>query len=190
MEPLTYIESYLDDLKRVIDALPRTDIAAVYEKLDECQRQGNTLFVFGNGGSAATSTHIVCDMGKNTRGTAKPRLKVVGLSDNMAIFSAYANDEGYHRVFAEQLLTLGQPGDYALAISGSGNSPNVLEGVKVAKEIGMYTIGWTGFDGGKLKDLVDLSLVVPVHDMEQIEDVHMILDHMTTGLLRGRRYNA
>jgi D-sedoheptulose 7-phosphate isomerase len=190
METFAYIQTYLDDLKKVIDSLPHDVISAVYEKLDECQRAEKTLFVFGNGGSAATSSHMVCDMGKNTRGTNKPRLKVVGLSDNMAIFSAYANDEGYDRVFAEQILTLGQPGDYVLAISGSGNSPNVLEGVKVAKEKGMFTIGWTGFDGGKLKDLVDLALVVPVHDMEQVEDLHMILDHLTTGMLRGRRYNA
>ena len=190
METLAYIDTYFSDLKKVIDALPHDTIAAVYEKLDDCQRNGKTLFVFGNGGSAATATHMVCDMGKNTRGSEKPRLKIVGLNDNMAIFSAYANDEGYNRVFAEQVISLGNEGDVILAISGSGNSPNVLEGVQAAKEKGMYTIGWTGFSGGKLKDMVDLALVVPVNDMEQIEDVHMILDHLTTGLLRGKRYNA
>ncbi|KPL79082.1 hypothetical protein ADN00_04210 [Ornatilinea apprima] len=190
METLAYIDTYFGDLKKVIDALPHQTIAAVYEKIDECQRAGKTLFVFGNGGSAATASHMVCDMGKNTRGTAKPRLKIIGLNDNMPTFSAYANDEGYDRVFAEQILSLGNPGDMVLAISGSGNSPNVLEGIKAAKEKGLFTIGWSGFDGGKLKDMVDLALVVPVHDMEQVEDVHMILDHLTTGLLRGRRYNA
>ncbi|NMB89488.1 MAG: SIS domain-containing protein [Chloroflexi bacterium] len=188
MQTEQYIETYFSDLKKVIDALPRATIAQVYQKLDECQRSGKTLFVFGNGGSGATASHIVCDMGKNTRGSAKPRLRVVGLNDNMAIFSAYANDEGYDRVFAEQIISLGDPGDLVLAISGSGNSPNVLEGIRAAKEKGMFTIGLTGYSGGKMKDLVDLPLVVPVNDMEQIEDVHMILDHLITGLLRGGRY--
>lgn len=190
MEPYQYIETYIDSLKKVIDALPRETIAKVYRKLDECQRSEKTLFVFGNGGSAATSSHMVCDMGKNTRGTEKPRLRVIGLSDNMSIFSAYANDEGYERVFAEQLISLGRAGDMALVISGSGNSPNVLAGVRAARELGIFTIGFTGYSGGKLKGLVDLALVVPVDDMEQIEDVHMILDHLITGLLRGGRYGA
>src|SRR5512133_3497342 len=118
MEIETYIESYFSDLKQVIDALPRDVITQVFCKLEECQRSEHTLFVFGNGGSAATASHMVCDMGKNTRGTAKPRLRVLGLNDNLPIFSAYANDEGYERVFAEQIISLARPGDTALAISG------------------------------------------------------------------------
>ncbi len=190
MKTEQYIETYFADLKLIIDALPRPTIVQIFEKLEDCQRCGQTLFVFGNGGSAATAQHMVCDMGKNTRGSEKPRMRVLGLSDNMATFSAYANDEGYERVFAEQIISLGQSGDTALAISGSGNSPNVLEGVKAARERGMFTIGLTGYSGGKLKDLVDLALVVPSDDMEQIEDIHMALDHLLTGMLRGRRFGA
>ena len=190
MQTDQYIETYFSDLKRLINSLPRETIRCVFEKLDECRNNEKTLFVFGNGGSAATAQHMVCDMGKNTRGSEKPRMRVVGLSDNMAILSAYANDEGYHCVFAEQIISLGRAGDIVLAISGSGNSPNVLEGVKAAKARGLYTIGLTGFAGGKLKEMVDLALVVPVQDMEQAEDAHMILDHVITGLLRGARYNA
>ena len=189
MEAVSYVNTYLEGLKTVIDALPRDVIAQIYAKLEECQISGQTLFVMGNGGSAATASHMVCDMGKNTRGTQKPRLRVIGLADNMAGFSAYANDEGYDRVFAEQIISLGRTGDVVVAISGSGNSSNVLEGVKIAREKGMFTIGFTGYAGGKLKGAVDLPLVVPVNDMEQIEDVHMILDHVLTGLLRGRRYD-
>ncbi len=189
MEAIPYINTYLNGLKDVIDALPRETIAKVYAKLEECQISGQTLFVMGNGGSAATASHMVCDMGKNTRGTQKPRLRVIGLADNMPSFSAYANDEGYDRVFAEQIISLGRPGDVVLAISGSGNSSNVIEGLKAAREIGMYTIGFIGYSGGKMKDLVDLPLIVPVNDMEQIEDLHMVLDHVLTGLLRGRRYD-
>lgn len=190
MEARQYIDVYLSDLKKVIDSLPLDTLEAIYTRLDACQRQEKTLFVFGNGGSAATASHMVCDLGKNTRGTEKPRLRVIGLNDNMPIFSAYANDEGYDRVFAEQIISLGRAGDVALAISGSGNSPNVLAGVEAAKENGLFTIGFTGFLGGKIKDMVDLALVVPVNDMEQVEDLHMILDHMVTGLLRGRRYGV
>ena len=123
METYQYIETYFTDLKKVIDDIPREMIAAVYEKLDQCQRNGKTLFVFGNGGSAATASHIICDMGKNTRGSEKPRMKVIGLNDNMPILSAYANDEGYDRVFAEQLISLGQEGDTVLAISAAAILP-------------------------------------------------------------------
>lgn len=188
MDTKTYINTYFDDLKNVIDALDRDIIQAIYEKIEECQVNGKTLFLMGNGGSAATASHMMCDFGKNTRGTAKPRLKVIALNDNMPTFSAYANDEGYDRVFAEPLISLAEEGDFALAISGSGNSPNVLEGIKTANEIGLFTIGLTGYGGGKLKDLVDIALVVPEDDMEQIEDIHMIVDHVLTGLLRGGRY--
>jgi D-sedoheptulose 7-phosphate isomerase len=188
VDTFQYIDAYLNSLKTVLDSLPRQAIEDVYRKLEECQENENTLFVFGNGGSSATASHIVCDMGKNTRGSNKPRMRVMGLSDNIATFSAYANDEGYDRVFAEPIISLGRPGDVALAISGSGNSNNVLAGIKSAKEKGMFCIGLTGFSGGKLRDLVDIALVVPVDDMEQVEDVHMILDHILTGLLRGGRY--
>jgi D-sedoheptulose 7-phosphate isomerase len=190
MEALPYIDTYLTELKHVIDVIPRDVLSQIYAKLDECQRNEKTLFVMGNGGSAATSSHMVCDFSKNTRGSDKPRLRVIGLADNIAVLTAYANDEGIDRVFAEPILSLGRAGDVALAISGSGNSPNVLEGIKTAKAQGIFTIGLTGYSGGKLKELVDLALVVPVHDMEQIEDVHMVLDHILTGLLRGRRYDA
>lgn len=108
----------------------------------------------------------------------------------MSIFSAYANDDGYESVFKEQIISLGEEEDITLAISGSGNSPNVLEGVAAAKRKNMYTIGFTGFQGGKLKNLADLVLVVPSNDMEIIEDIHLVLNHLLTGLLRGRRYKT
>ena len=188
MDSRTYIDTYFDDLKKVLDDLDKDIIRQIYKKIEECQINGKTLFLMGNGGSAATASHMMCDMGKNTRGSEKPRLKVIALNDNIPTFSAYANDEGYDRVFAEPLISLAEEGDFALAISGSGNSKNVLEGIKTANEIGLFTIGLTGYGGGKLKDIADLSLVVPVDDMEQIEDVHMIVDHVLTGLLRGGRY--
>jgi D-sedoheptulose 7-phosphate isomerase len=189
METFQYIDAYLANLKLVLDSIPRQTVEDVYRKLEECQENERTLFVFGNGGSSATASHMVCDFGKNTRGSTKPRLRVIGLND-IATFSAYANDEGYDRVFAEPIISLGQSGDIVLAISGSGNSENVLEGIKAAKEKRMFSIGLTGYSGGKLKDMVDIALIVPVDDMEQVEDAHMILDHILTGLLRGGRYDS
>ena len=133
METYPYIETYFADLKKVIDDIPREMIAAVYDKLDQCQRNGKTLYVFGNGGSAATATHMVCDMGKNTRGSEKPRMKMVGLNDNMAIFSAYANDEGYNRVFAEQIISLGKKGILYWRSAAAAIPPTCWKGSKAPK---------------------------------------------------------
>lgn len=128
---------------------------------------------------------MVCDFAKNTRRQDKNCLKVISLSDNMPMLSAYANDEGYDQVFSQSIFSLGEPGDLAIAISGSGNSPNVLNAVLAAREIGMKTAGLTGFEGGKLKDLVDICVVVPSNRMEMIEDLHMIIDHLLTIALKS-----
>jgi D-sedoheptulose 7-phosphate isomerase len=126
---------------------------------------------------------MACDFGKNTRQPGRPRLKIISLGEPLATLLAYANDEGYDIVFAEQLRTLASPGDVALAISGSGNSPNVLRAVETAREMGLVTLGLTGFQGGKLKDLVDVCLVVPSNRIEQVEDAHMVIDHLLVGML-------
>jgi len=109
------------------------------------------------------------------------------LTDNVPLLSAWANDTAYENVFAEQLENFIEMGDIAIGISGSGNSQNVLNGVKVAKAKGATTIGFIGFDGGKLKDLVDLAIIVPNHNMEQVEDIHLLLEHVITTCLRGHR---
>ena len=114
---------------------------------------------------------------------AKPNLRVMTFNDNMPTFSAFANDEGYDVVFSEPLKSMAEAGDLVIAISGSGNSPNVLNGVKAAREMGLTTIGLTGFAGGKLKDAVDICVVVPSNRIEQVEDVHLVLDHLLTIIL-------
>jgi D-sedoheptulose 7-phosphate isomerase len=111
-------------------------------------------------------------------------MRVIGLGDNIPSLTAYANDEGYDRVFAEPLMNLMQPGDVLIAISGSGNSPNILEAVKTARQFDGVSVGLTGFEGGQLKDLVDYPLVIPSDSMEVIEDFHMIVDHIMTLCLR------
>lgn len=135
------------------------------------------------GGSASTASHMACDLGKNTAVGDMPRLRVMSLNDNMALFSALSNDNGYARVFADQLAAFVNAGDVVIAISASGNSPNVLNAIRLAQARGALTIGWSGYAGGQLAQLVDLPLVVTNQVIEQIEDIHVMLEHMvTTGL--------
>ncbi len=144
----------------------------------------------GNGGSASTASHFVCDLAKNTRMPSSPHFRVIGLTDNMAIFSAYANDEGYENVFAGQLASLVRPDDIVIGISTSGHSPNVLNGILLAQRMGAKTIGFTGFDGGELAHLVDLNIHVPSDCIEQIEDVHLVLEHLICTVLRDTLQEA
>ncbi len=151
------------------------------------RRDGRTIFFFGNGGSASTASHFVVDIGKATiRGDGK-RFRCVALVDNVESVTAWANDADYARVFSEQLKTLAHPGDVAVGISGSGNSPNVLEAVRAARSLGLATVGLTGMGGGKLKDLVDVALVVPSNSMQHIEDVHLLVCHLLTAYLRDEQ---
>ena len=119
-----------------------------------------------------------------SRGTGLENNRLISLASNMPLFSAWANDSAFEVVFSEQLLTLGDEGDLAIGISASGNSPNVINGLQTARQMGMTTIGWTGFAGGKMKDHCDICFIVPTTDMEQIEDVHMILNHIILHALR------
>jgi D-sedoheptulose 7-phosphate isomerase len=178
------IQHYLAGVQQTLDLLPQDSIRAAIETLHAARLAKRTVFIMGNGGSASTASHFVCDLAKNTRAPGQPDFRVLGLADNMAIFSAYGNDEGYHNVFARQLATFVEAGDVVIAISTSGNSPNVLEAVGVAREAGAYTIGLTGFDGGTLASLVDLELHVPSSRIEQVEDIHLILEHLICSILR------
>lgn len=178
------IRQYIIELKETLDLLSLTHIQQAIDVLYEARMSRRQVFIMGNGGSASTASHFVCDLSKNTRMPGWPGFKVLGLTDNMASFSAYANDEGYASVFAQQLAPFVQPGDVVIGISTSGNSPNVLEAVKLANEVGAYTIGFTGFDGGQLRALVDLELHVPSHCIEQVEDLHLMLEHLMVSILR------
>ncbi len=178
------IRKYIDDLKQTLEALPLEKIDQVITILHEARSRGRQIFVMGNGGSASTASHMVCDLGKNTRQAGWPNFKVIGLADNMAIFSAYANDEGYENVFVNQLDSLLNPGDIVIGISTSGNSPNVLKAMELARQRGATTIAFTGFDGGRLAAMVDINLHVPSHSIEQVEDIHLMLEHLITKILR------
>ncbi len=183
-ENLDIIENYLSQVGTTLDELPLDRIVKVVEVLDEARDKGNRIFIFGNGGSAATASHFASDLAKGAICKGKPRFKAFALTDNTPLLSAWANDTDYSNIFAEQLENFVEPRDIAIAISGSGNSPNVRNGTKVAKAKGATTIGFIGFDGGKLKDLVDIPLTVPNHNMEQVEDIHLLLGHVITTCLR------
>jgi D-sedoheptulose 7-phosphate isomerase len=181
MEP---VDKYLEDLRLCLSRLPVDEILRVIETLHAARFAGRQVFVIGNGGSAATASHFACDLGKGTSRPGLPRFRVIALTDNMATFSAYANDVGYECVFVEQLANLLRPGDVVVGISGSGNSTNVLRALEYARHHAAMTIGFTGFDGGLIKDCVDLCVIVPSYCMEQVEDVHLILEHLVCTVLR------
>lgn len=176
--------SYLAELKGILDRLPVPSIEDVISTLLYARFHHKQVIIMGNGGSAATASHFACDLGKGTLKPGFPRFRVIALTDNMALFSALANDFGYDQVFSEQLRSLIQPGDIAIGISGSGNSPNILNAIQAARELGAVTIGFVGFDGGRLKGMVDLCVHVPCDCMEQVEDLHLILEHLISTALR------
>lgn len=172
------VTNYITLLQQTIDQLPREKISGVIDLLHSARFSGRQVFIMGNGGSASTASHFVCDLSKNTRRDGWPRYKVIGLSDNMAVFSAYANDEGYENVFCEQLANLLLPDDIVIAISASGNSRNVVNAIQYAKNQNAFTIGFTGFDGGILGSMVDINLHINSDIIEHVEDLHLVLEHM------------
>lgn len=180
----TTIKRYLADLRKVLEQFPKAQLEEIIAVLENAKENGAHIFICGNGGSWATAAHMVCDFVKNTRAPQTKRMKVLGLGDNIPALTAYANDEGYNQVFAEQIINFMKPADVLIAISGSGNSPNILHAVKTANALNGITIGLTGFKGGQLKELVDHCLVVPSDSMEIVEDCHLIVDHLLTICLR------
>ena len=175
---MQYIRDYIIALQSTMDQLHSESIANVIGILQRARMQGNQVFIMGNGGSASTASHFVCDLAKNTRRAGLPDFRVIGLADNMAILSAYANDEGYENVFSRQLANLIRPGDVVIGISASGNSRNVTNAMEEAQKHGVTTIGFTGFDGGRLGQMVSINIHVNSNVIEHVEDIHLMLEHI------------
>lgn len=179
---------YLDGLKQVLDALDRREIDAVVSELTDAYQKGKQVFVAGNGGSAATASHMACDLGKTVLGKDpskhSKRFKVIALNDNMPLVTAWGNDVSYDLVFSEQLRNLANPDDVLIVITGSGNSPNVLCAVEAAREMSVKTIGFLGFDGGRVKPMLDCSVLVESDNYGFVEDAHMILNHLITAYFK------
>ena len=175
---MDHIRNYLEDLRAALDALDLEQVQAARQLIGDARNRGRQVFLCGNGGSAATASHMANDLGKGASYGRDSRFRVIALTDNVSWMTALANDINYEAIFAEQLRSLGQAGDVLVAISGSANSQNVQNAVEVARGKGMKTIGWTGFDGGKLAGLADLAIVAGSHHMGRVEDVHTILMHL------------
>ena len=159
---------YIQTLKKTLDKLDEQKIVEIAIKI----KQANHVYIFGNGGSSATSTHFVVDLVKACN------IRAFCLNDNIPSITAFANDVVYASIFAEQVKRLVSKYDLVIGISGSGNSENVIQGVLAAKELKAYTVGLTGYDGGELGTIVDFHLNVPVNDMQIAEDIHLILTHI------------
>ena len=178
------IEHYWHELASTIQAMPFDMLTKAAELLLDCYRRGSTVFMLGNGGSAATASHFACDLAKGTQVIGLPAFRVISLSDNVPLMSAWANDTNYERIFAEQLATLIHPDDIVIAISASGNSPNILAAARLAQHSGAITLALTGQDGGKLSRLADFTILVPSQSIEQVEDAHLVIAHSLCVVLR------
>lgn len=191
-QPGIDFSTYLGELKGVLDNLPLDQVRRAADILFDCYQSDHALFALGNGGSAALASHLVTDFAKGTHFPGPSelaqvrRLRAMAVTDNMPLITAWANDTCYEDVFMRQLENFLKAGDVVLAISGSGNSPNVLKALEFAHSVGATTIGLGGFSGGKMKSLLDCAVIAPSSSMQQIEDVHVIVGHMIFLDLKSR----
>jgi len=170
---------YSENLHNTIKSLDGFQIEALIDILFDAYKTGKMVFVMGNGGSAANASHFAQDLAKGTRLSLdqEKRIKALSLTDNLPFVTALGNDDGYHTIFEQQLRTFAKQGDILIAISGSGNSPNIIHAVEWANKNGLVTIGVTGFEGGKLRTLIKYSVHVPLNDMCTSESIHSIIFH-------------
>ncbi len=173
-----YLHEYKNTICDAMDSITSDNFRAFVEMLRSAYMDDRQIFVMGNGGSAATANHFVCDFGKNAVAGDHRRFRMISLSDNVEKLTALGNDFDFSQIFSQQLKNLMREGDVLVAISASGNSPNLIRACEYAKTQKASIAALTGFDGGKLKTLADVNFIVPLKSYEQIEDVHMIITHM------------
>jgi D-sedoheptulose 7-phosphate isomerase len=176
--PASFPELYKADVLRAIETIELEKVGQAIDILTQAREEDRRIFVCGNGGSASTASHFVCDMVKGASFHRDKRFRIMALTDSLPTITAYANDVSYDCVFVEQLRNFAQPGDLVMCISGSGNSPNVIRAMEYANSIGCKTLALTGRDGGKLGPLAQLNIQVEAPHMGRIEDAHMIVCHM------------
>ena len=184
------VDQYLHSLEETLGAISRPAIGAVVDLLYEAWQARRQVFICGNGGSAATASHMANDLCKYTVVDGQPRLKAFALTDNVPLMTAWGNDTEYANIFSEPLKNYMEVGDILIAISASGNSPNVIRALEVARQLGGVTVGLTGDTGGCMKDLTDHCIHIPDWHIGRQEDGHMILDHVIASTLRWRIENG
>jgi D-sedoheptulose 7-phosphate isomerase len=184
--------SYFAKSNAVVGNLPFAAIERVADLLCQAYEEGRSVFLFGNGGSAALASHFACDLAKGTTTSEKnaKRLRALAITDNLALITAWANDTSYEQVFAEQLRNFVRPGDVAFGISGSGRSVNVLVALQAAREYGAVTVGLAGYQGGKMPEVCDICVVIPSDNMQIIEDLHLAVTHALFTVVRDRIQNS
>jgi D-sedoheptulose 7-phosphate isomerase len=195
------VTPYLQRLKAEIDRVDPAEIRRLADLIYQAWENGKFVFIFGNGGSGLTASHMAEDFGKSTlresdlKDETRKRLRVLSLTDNLGWIMAVGNDVGYDQIFVQQLMNYGSPGDLVIAISGSGNSPNVLAAVDWANRHGLTTFGMTGYQGGRLKAMQQTGLHVPLDDMGMVESIHLCISHWVLNdvfarINREGRYSA
>lgn len=184
--PADPVDAYLRNLAAAIDAVSRDAVWAAVDLLVEAGRTRRRIYLVGNGGSAATASHMANDLCKQATVPGHPMLRAVALTDNVPLITAWGNDTDYAECFAMQLANHVEPGDVVVAISTSGNSPNILRAAEVARQAGARVIALTGPAGGGLRGRADVCIHVPSDDIGQQEDVHLVLNHVITTAIRAR----
>jgi D-sedoheptulose 7-phosphate isomerase len=180
-------KQYFEELQSVAKNVPLDDVDRIAHALVKAYESERTVYVFGNGGSAALASHFACDLGKGTAYcNGGRRFRVLALTDNIPTLTAWANDSSYEDVFSEQLRCFVQAHDIAFAISASGNSKNVLSALHVARDAGAVTLGITGFEGGRMRSLCDICVVIPSENMQIIEDLHLVIAHSIYRVIHSR----
>jgi len=187
---MSFAKAYFDELQRVSAQIDYEVARSMAEPILRAWLKRGTVYTAGNGGSASTASHFVADLQKLTIVDGLPRLRALSLSDNIATMTAWSNDQSYFDVFVEQARNLVAPQDVVVCISGSGNSDNILRLADYSRSIGATVLGLVGYEGGKLKDKVDLPLITPSSNMQIIEDLHLAICHMLASYVRSalRRY--
>jgi len=178
------INSYFTELEQMLRDISQAHLQDILSLLEETYRNGHRIFIMGNGGSAATASHFALDLAKNTIMPGAHRLKAISLTDHVPLITAWSNDTAYEHIFEEQLANMIEPGDLVIGISTSGNSPNVINALKLAKKSCAATVGLLGAEGGLIKNIVDSYVLAPGQNIEQEEDAHMILTHIITRHMR------
>lgn len=185
------LEQYINDFNDLMQKVDPLEVDALIDEITEAYKNGKIVFLIGNGGSGANASHLCEDLGKGTLSDFEnqKRLKVMSLTDNTPYILAWANDTNYDRVFVEQLKNFAEPDALLIAISGSGNSPNVIKAVEYANDHGMRTFGMTGYDGGRLRQIAHHSMHVPSFNMGVVEAVHGVVMHYILDALLERFKN-